>query len=109
VISFDTNILVYAVDNTAGERHAIAADLIERSIRHGGCVQTLQSLAEFFSAVTRKASIAPDLAATFIKGWQATSKIWPLRCCLKAAGWPIFNILPSLIKAMVLQRSASSI
>jgi predicted nucleic acid-binding protein len=75
VISFDTNILVYAVDNTAGERHARAADLIERSIRHGGCVQTLQSLAEFFSVVTRKASIAPDLAATFIKGWQAVLPI----------------------------------
>ena len=71
MISFDTNILVYAADNTAGERHAIAADLIERAIMHGGCVQTLQSLAEFFSVVTRKASIAPDVAATFIKGWQA--------------------------------------
>jgi predicted nucleic acid-binding protein len=75
VISFDTNILVYAVDNTAGGRHAIAADLIERSIRHGGCVQTLQSLTEFFSAVTRKASIAPDVAASFIKGWQAVLPI----------------------------------
>ena len=71
MISFDTNILVYAVDNAAGERHAIAADLIERSIRHGGGVQTLQSFAEFFSVVTRRASIAPNLAATFIKGWQA--------------------------------------
>jgi predicted nucleic acid-binding protein len=69
VTSFDANILVYAVDNTAGEHHALAADLIERSIRHGGCFQTLPSLAEFFSVVTQKASIAPDLTATFIKGW----------------------------------------
>ena len=75
MISFDTNILVYAADNMAGERHAIAADLMERSIRHGGCVQTLQSLAEFFSVVTRKASIAPDVAASFIKGWQAVLPI----------------------------------
>jgi predicted nucleic acid-binding protein len=75
VISFDTNILVYAVDNTAGERHAVATDLIERSIRHGGCVQTLQSLAEFFSVVTRKAGIAPDVAASFIKGWHAVLPI----------------------------------
>jgi predicted nucleic acid-binding protein len=71
VISFDSNVLVYAADNTAGERHATAADLIERSIRHGGCVQTLQSFAEFFSAVTRKAGVAADVAAAFIKGWQA--------------------------------------
>jgi predicted nucleic acid-binding protein len=75
VISFDTNILVYAADNMAGERHAIAADLIERSIRHGGCVQTLQSLAEFFSVVTQKASVASDVAASFIKGWQAVLPI----------------------------------
>jgi len=32
VISFDTNILVYAADKAAGERHRRAADLIERSI-----------------------------------------------------------------------------
>lgn len=75
MISFDTNILVYAADNTAGDRHATAADLIERSIRHGVGVQTLQSLAEFFNVVTRKASIAPDVAASFIKGWQAVLPI----------------------------------
>jgi predicted nucleic acid-binding protein len=71
VISFDTNVLVYAADKTSGERHAIAADLIERSIRQGSCVQTLQSLAEFFAAITRKANVAPDIAATFVRGWQA--------------------------------------
>ncbi len=75
MISFDTNVLVYAADNTAGERHVIAADLIERSIRHGVCVQILQSFAEFFSVVTRKASIAPGVAASFIKGWQAVLPI----------------------------------
>jgi predicted nucleic acid-binding protein len=71
VISFDTNILVYAADKTAGERHTISAGLIERSIRQGSCVQTLQSFAEFFAVVTRKANIAPDIAATFVRGWQA--------------------------------------
>lgn len=71
MISFDTSILVYAADNRAGERHTIAAGLIERSIRHGSCVQTLQSLAEFFSVMTRKGNIAPDIAAAFVKGWQA--------------------------------------
>jgi predicted nucleic acid-binding protein len=71
VISFDTNILVYAADKTSGERHTIAASLIERSIRQGSCVQTLQSLAEFFAVITRKANIAPDIAATFVRGWQA--------------------------------------
>ncbi len=71
MISFDTNILVYATDNAAGERHLRAADLIERSIRLGNCIQTLQSLGEFFSVVTRKAGIAPDAAAAFVDGWRA--------------------------------------
>lgn len=77
VISFDTNILVYAADNTAGERHAIAVDLIERALRHGSCVQTLQSLAEFFNVVTRKAGVAPKAAAAFVKGWQAVLPVEP--------------------------------
>ena len=55
MISFDSNILVYAPDRTAGERHGAAVDLIERSIRRGNCIQTLQSLCEFFNVVTRKA------------------------------------------------------
>ena len=75
MISFDTNILVYAADNTAGDRHAISADLIGRSIRNENCVQILQSLAEFFSVVTREAGVAPDVAATFIEGWQAVLPI----------------------------------
>ena len=77
MISFDTNILVYAADITAGERHAGAADLIERAIRHGACVQTLQSLAEFFNVVTRKAGVRFDAAVAFVKGWQAVLPVEP--------------------------------
>jgi len=71
VISFVTNILVYAADATAGERHGQAVDLISRSIRRGNCIQTLQSLCEFFSVVTRKSRIEGKDAAAFIEGWQA--------------------------------------
>jgi predicted nucleic acid-binding protein len=74
VISFDSNILVYAADNSAGERHVRAADLIARSIRCGNCVQTLQSLAEFFSVVTRKTGI-PAAAAAFVEGWTAVALV----------------------------------
>jgi predicted nucleic acid-binding protein len=71
VISFDSNILVYAADNAAGERHRRASDLIERSIRHRNCIQTLQSLGEFFSVVTRRSGIVADAAAAFVEGWKA--------------------------------------
>src|SRR5438128_7538898 len=63
--------LVYAADAAAGERHHSAADLIERSIRRGNCNQTLQSLCEFFSVVTRKSGIAAGAAAAFVEGWQS--------------------------------------
>jgi predicted nucleic acid-binding protein len=71
VISFDSNILVYAADSAAGARHSRAVDLIERAIRQENCVQTLQSLCEFFNVVTRKSGIAPDAAAAFVEGWRA--------------------------------------
>jgi predicted nucleic acid-binding protein len=75
VISFDTNILVYAADAAAGERHSTAVDLITRSIRRGNCIQTLQSLCEFFSVVTRKSGIEGSAAAAFIEGWRAVMLI----------------------------------
>jgi predicted nucleic acid-binding protein len=75
VISFDTNILVYAADAAAGERHRSAADLIERSVRRGNCIQTLQSLCEFFSVVTRKSGIEASAAAAFVQGWRSVMLI----------------------------------
>jgi predicted nucleic acid-binding protein len=69
VISFDSNILVYAADRAAGERHVAAVDLLERSIRRGNCIQTLQSLCEFFNVVTRKSGIEAGIAAAFVEGW----------------------------------------
>ncbi len=71
MISFDTNILVYAADRTAGERHGAAVDLLEQSIRRGNCIQTLQSFCEFFNVVTRKSGIETGAAAAFVDGWRA--------------------------------------
>jgi predicted nucleic acid-binding protein len=71
VISFDSNILVYAADRDAGERHETAVDLPERSIRRGNCIQTLQSFCEFFSVVTRKSEIEASAAAAFVEGWRS--------------------------------------
>ena len=71
MISFDSNILVYAADRDAGERHEAAVDLLERSIRLGNCIQTLQSLCEFFSVVTRTFGIEASAAAAFVEGWRS--------------------------------------
>ncbi|MBV8089907.1 MAG: PIN domain-containing protein [Alphaproteobacteria bacterium] len=48
-----------------------AVDLLERSIRRGNCIQTLQSLCEFFSVVTRKSRIEIGAAAAFVNGWRS--------------------------------------
>ena len=77
MISADTNILVYAADRSAGDRHAAAAELVERLIRAGVCVQTLQSLCEFFNVITRKTGIDPGLAAEFVEGWRMVMPVEP--------------------------------
>jgi hypothetical protein len=67
--TFDTNILVYAIDNQAGARHRMALDLIRRS-RGRECIITLQALAELFRALTVKRRIASVKAAEIIQGWR---------------------------------------
>lgn len=61
-ITFDTNILVYAYDSGAGERHDMARDLVERALARGNCVLTAQSLGEFYVAVTRKGKVTAEQA-----------------------------------------------
>ena len=71
MITFDSNILVYAADQTAGHRHEEAASLVERAILAGNCTLSLQVLAEFFNVATRKIGTNPIIAAEFVDGWQA--------------------------------------
>ena len=71
MISFDSNVLVYAADEMGGERHARAAELVERAMRLQNCIQTLQSFCEFFNIVTKKAGIEPRAAAEFVETWSA--------------------------------------
>jgi predicted nucleic acid-binding protein len=69
-ITLDSNILVYAADHQAGERHRAAADLLHRAAR-ADCVLTLQSLGEFFHVATRKMKRAAEDVALFVDAWRA--------------------------------------
>ncbi|NBC46715.1 MAG: PIN domain nuclease, partial [Gammaproteobacteria bacterium] len=51
--SVDTNILIYSIDTDAGARHDQAQAVMDR-LPDADCVLTLQALAEFFHAATRK-------------------------------------------------------
>ena len=66
--SLDTNILVYAVDRDAGERHDRSRALLGRAARCD-CVLTVQALAEFFHATTRKNLLPFPRAGAFVRSW----------------------------------------
>lgn len=68
--SIDTNILVYAADRDAGPRHDMCVELVARAALRD-CVLTVQALAEFFHATTRKALLDPAIASAFVKDWLA--------------------------------------
>jgi predicted nucleic acid-binding protein len=57
--TLDTNVLVYALDRASGDRHTVASRIIARA-PFVECWLTLQSISEFYFAITRKrlASIA---------------------------------------------------
>ncbi|MFS2012569.1 PIN domain-containing protein [Azospirillum sp. CT11-132] len=68
--TLDTNILVYAVDRSAGKRHHQAVSLIHR-LPGRDCVLTLQSLAELFRTLTgAKQGIPPGRATEIVQQWR---------------------------------------
>lgn len=67
--TFDTNILIYAIDNQAGERHRMALELVQRASGQD-CVVTLQALAELFRVLTGKHRVAPARAAEIVQSWR---------------------------------------
>jgi predicted nucleic acid-binding protein len=70
----DANVLVYAAESQAGQRHRVVA----QPVRHAGRADsflTLQTLGEFFHVVTRKGKVAPVDAAAVVESLQATFPI----------------------------------
>lgn len=73
--SLDSNVLVYAADQDAGEnRHPISVGLLARAAK-SDCVLTLQSLTEFFSVTTRKRLLKPEDAGAFVSDWLAVFRV----------------------------------
>ena len=72
--SLDTNILVYAVDRDGGERHDRSRVLLGRAARCD-CVLTVQALAEFFHATTRKNLLPHPRASAFVRSWLGVFQV----------------------------------
>ena len=66
--TLDSNLLVYSVDNTADERHALSAQIVLVAARLDCCL-TLQSVSEFYAVVTHKRIIPGPLAAARANDW----------------------------------------
>jgi predicted nucleic acid-binding protein len=50
----DTNILVYAYDSSAGDKHRQAVTLLTNLVKQGGAALSIQVLQELFVVLTRK-------------------------------------------------------
>ena len=62
-----TNILIYALDRSAGDKHRIAVDLMTRLwTERRGCI-SLQVLQEFYVAGTHKLKLPTDEAASQVR------------------------------------------
>ena len=61
---FDSNVIVYAFDPTAGLRHARAFNLVEQHALAGNLVISTQVLQESYSVLTRKRGVSPEVART---------------------------------------------
>ena len=71
MISFDTNILVYATASISDVRVMRARDLVARAMRTASCVLLPQALAEFSSVASRKARIPVKDIRRTIDAWRA--------------------------------------
>jgi predicted nucleic acid-binding protein len=76
LFTLDTNILVYAMDRDAGKRHDVALEIVDRAAE-AGCVLILQSLCEFYAAVTRKGKMPREEAEAQIHDWLELFPVVP--------------------------------
>jgi len=81
----DTNILVYAADTGAGDRHGRASLILSRLPETGGVI-TLQSLGEFFRVQVYKRKLPVPAARRWIDALrQSTTIVAADEACLAAA------------------------
>jgi predicted nucleic acid-binding protein len=71
--TLDAKLLVYSVDLDAGARHQLALRVVDKA-PEADCWLTLQSLSEFYAAVTRKRIMSADAGAQ-VNDWLS---IFPL-------------------------------
>lgn len=66
--TLDTNVLVYALDRRAEDRHRLAATIIDRAVLVD-CWLTLQSISEFFAVSCRRSIVPVPEAVAQVQDW----------------------------------------
>ncbi len=69
----DTNILVYAEDGGAGEKHRLAVDLLWQLATDGSGALSIQVLAEFYNTATKKLGMTSEETEETVRdlaGWR---------------------------------------
>ena len=92
MISFDTNVLIYATAALADDRVSRAQDLLAFAMRATTSILLLQSLTEFSNVAIRKARIPANAVKTTIEAWLAVLPVQSaddsdLVLALKTAVW----------------------
>lgn len=70
-ICFDTNVLAYAIDATAGRRHGQAVEIVRAVTASRAAVLILQTAAEFYAVATGELETTPDDARAFLARLRA--------------------------------------
>ena len=71
MVSYDTNVLVYATASISDVKVARARDLIARAMRAASSILLLQTLAKFSNVAIRKARIPVEDIRRTIDAWRA--------------------------------------
>lgn len=71
MITFDTNILIYATGTIGNPKAMRARELLTRALKGSGSILILQTLSEFANVAIRKAGIAVKDIQKTIDAWRA--------------------------------------
>jgi predicted nucleic acid-binding protein len=74
-VGLDTNVLVYTVDSQEGSLCRRAQELVRLAVGADRCVIALQSIGEFYAAVTRRGLQSPAEAAQQARDWARLFRV----------------------------------
>jgi predicted nucleic acid-binding protein len=109
--TLDTNVLIYAADSASAARQALASSLLQRAAL-ADCLLTLQSVREFFAAVSRKNLLGRANAAVKARTFLETFRMCvegptATRAALEAASTGKGSVWDSLLIATAVEAGCS--